>query len=100
MSKETGAVIASRILAIYFMTLAFYRLTDIPVEVMAYLHYRHYAEMGIGSYLYRVEVEALSHSVLIIAVDLLVALIFLRCGPPVVRFLLGETQDAAQSSTV
>ena len=100
MSKEIGVVIASRVLAIYFMVLAFYRFTDIPVEVMAYLHYRHYAEMGIGSYFYRVEVEALSHSVLIIAVDLFVALIFLRCGPSIVKFLLGGQQDSTQESMI
>jgi hypothetical protein len=100
MSKETGVVIVSRVLAIYFMVLAFYRFTDIPVEVMAYLHYKNYTEMGIGSYFYRVEVEALSHSVLIIAVDLFAALIFLRCGPSVERFLLGGRQDSTRESTV
>jgi hypothetical protein len=99
MSKETGVVIASRVIVIYFLTLAFYRLTDVPVEIMAYLHYRHNDEIGVSSYFYCVEVEALAHSALIIAVDLLMAWIFLRCGPSVVRLLLGQTKGSAQSPT-
>ena len=100
MSKEHGLMLASRIVTLYFLTLAFYRFTDLFVELMSFFHYRHYDELGTSNYLYRVAIEGLAHSVLIIALDLLMAITFFRCGPTVVKFLLGGKQNPAQSSTV
>ena len=99
MSKEQGATLASRILTIYFLTLAFYRATDLPIGLMSFLHYRHHVELEIGNYLYRVAVEGLAHDALIIALDLLMAMVFFRCGPAVLRFLLGANLNSIGSST-
>jgi hypothetical protein len=41
MSKEQGATLASRILTIYFLTLAAYSISDLPYRLMSFLHYRH-----------------------------------------------------------
>jgi hypothetical protein len=48
-----------------------------------------------SNYLYRVAVESLAHDALIIALDLLIAMMFFRCGPAVLKFLLRASQESA-----
>jgi len=96
MTAKQGVTIASRILTAYFLALAGLRLMDIPVAIMALMHYSSilkgppdgYVATPSAVYFYRVEIESLSHSVLLIALTLMMALAFYHCGPKITQFLL------------
>lgn len=106
MSTKQGVTLASRILTVYFLTLCAYRISDLPIDLMSLFHNQ--AMQGVStssiyaqasdSYYYRISIEAIGHSALIIALDLMMALIFYRCGPKVARFLLGAEISPTEES--
>jgi len=85
MTAKQCVTIASRILTAYFLVLAGSRLMDIPVAIMAFMHYSSvlksppdgYIPTPSATYYYRVEIESIAHSVLFIALTLMMALFFI-----------------------
>jgi hypothetical protein len=96
MTTKQAVTMVSRVLTLYFLTLAAYRIIDLPLTLMSCQHYRMSDLASGSSYAYRVEVENLARSVLTIALDLFVALTFFRCGPGISRFLLNEPKALEQ----
>jgi hypothetical protein len=90
MTAKQGITIASRILTTYFLTLAAFRLMDITAAIMSFMHNSSegYLSSPSTGYYYRIEIETFAHIVLTIALALMMALAFYRCGPKIAQFLL------------
>ena len=96
MTAKQGLILVSRILTVYYLTLAAYRITDLPLVLLPLFQEQTLLKNRADTYMQRFALESLAHAALIIGLDLMMALAFYQCGPRITRFLLGQkTEDGS-----
>lgn len=83
MSKKGFVVLASRVIALYFIFWALDNLSYVPVDAF---ELRHYSPLP-QEYLYQVHLMQLSHHLVVAALFFIGAVWVYKCGPWVESFL-------------
>ena len=83
MSKKDFVVLASRVIALYFIFWGLDNLSYVPVDAF---ELRHYSPLP-QEYLYKVHLMKLSHHLVVGALFLFGAVWVYKCGPSVESFL-------------
>ena len=105
LSRKDGIIIASRILAAYFLALLIFELFNIPVTIYHVWHYIHVQHWNLSwertqtdEYFRSIYVLQLCITIIKATLACLVAGWAYRCGPGIARFLLPESDQSHEST--
>jgi hypothetical protein len=88
-SSRQAVIVASRVLCVYFLYNAMANLTYFPSRFLS-VHHHGSAILGYDKFLFRYYLLETEGATLRLVVELLLAVVFYRCGPRICRFLSGE----------
>ena len=100
MSSRQAVVLASRVLCAFFLYAVFGTLTTMPLLINTF--WRDWQMMSnhvLPSSTFQLNALAFGTAVLRLAVDLLLAYVFYRCGPRIGEFLTAESTHSDPGQT-
>jgi len=97
MTTKQGVSLASRVLSVYFLSLAVSRSVEVASLIGSLLRL-HSMERRYASYIPYFPNLPVIGAVIVFLVELVMAFLFYRCGPGVARFLLGEEISPTEES--